>query len=86
MKKYLALIGIVAIGACATTEPIVSNFNGDSVTIVTSQFAQRDEALAAAQAEANRICVKGHKKRAEYASTRTNTQTYENSHLFLCLS
>lgn len=66
--------------------PIVADYNGDSVTLVTSAFADPASVKATTQAEATRICAKGHKKRAEYASTRTNQQTYEQSHLFLCLS
>ena len=85
--KNAALIFLIAIvaTACAPANPIVSDFNGHSVTIVTSAFTPVEEAKAAAQAEATRICRTGGKSRAEYASTRSNPQTYENSNLYLCL-
>lgn len=85
MKKTLtALAGLLALAAC-DVPPIVSDYNGDSVTIVTSSFQTREASLPAAQAEADRICQTGGKTRAEYASTRTNPNTYENFNLFLCL-
>lgn len=87
MKKITALLALAALAACdITASPIVSDYNGDSVTIVTSQFVSRDEALAASLEEAERICRKGHRKRAEYVSTRSNPNTYENADLFLCLN
>lgn len=87
MRKVMPLIALTALAACdIAANPIVSDFNGDSVTIVTSQFTNREEALAASTAEAQRICEKGHKKRAEYVSTRGNPNTYENADLFLCLN
>ena len=75
------------LSACAIpASPIVSEYNGDSVTLVTSAFADQSSVKQTTQKEATRICSKGPKKRAEYASTRTNQQTYEQSHLFLCLN
>tara|TARA_R110002110_G_scaffold132616_8_gene314391 strand:+ start:3416 stop:3691 length:276 start_codon:yes stop_codon:yes gene_type:complete len=90
MKTYLRIIPAVLVAAFLAAcgipaTPIVSEFNGDSVTIVTSSFADQSSVKKNAQAEASRICAKGPKKRAEYASTRTNQQTYEQSHLYLCL-
>lgn len=86
MKKAALTLSVAAIvAACAPANPIVSEFNGHSVTIVTSAFTPVEEAKAAAQAEATRICRTGGKSRAEYASTRSNSQTYENSNLYLCL-
>ncbi|MEJ6394379.1 hypothetical protein V8J82_14010 [Gymnodinialimonas sp. 2305UL16-5] len=76
---------VLALSACVPTNPIVSDYNGASVTIVTSQFADREQAAQAAQAEATRICRTGGSQRAEYASTRANPQTYENFNLYLCL-
>lgn len=87
MKKVIPLVVLTALAACdITANPIVAEFNGDSVTIVTSQLVNRQEALAASTVEAERICSKGHKKRAEYVSTRANPNTYENADLFLCLN
>jgi len=87
MNKSISLIALTALSACGLpADPIVSDFNGDSVTIVTSQFANRDEALSASLQEAKRICSKGSKKRAEHVSLRSNPNTYENADLFLCLN
>lgn len=83
-KTVIAFAGMFALAAC-DVPPIVSDYNGDSVTIVTSAFQTTEAALPAAQAEATRICQTGGKTRAEYASTRTNPNTYESFNLFLCL-
>ncbi|APX17688.1 hypothetical protein [Phaeobacter inhibens] len=86
MKKALIVFSLLGATACAIpATPIVADYNGDSVTIVTSQFSERASALAASTKEAERICQKGHKKRAEHVSVRANSNTYENSDLFLCL-
>ena len=85
-KLFLPILAL-AVSACGIpADPIVANYNGDSVTLVTSTFADNESVKTQTQAEANRICAKGHKKRAECASTRVNQQTYEASHLFLCLN
>ena len=81
----LGMALLVALAGCVPADAIVSEYNGDSVKIVTSQFADAEESAAAAQAEATRICRTGGKSRAEYASTRTNPDTYENHNLYLCL-
>lgn len=80
MKK-LAL-ALLALSACAPT--VVTEFNGDSVT-VQSQYAK---VMPDVTAEAARICAtKG--LRAEYASTReVYAPQYASgayAHLFLCL-
>ncbi len=86
MRKIVAILPIVgALSGCVKANPIVSEYNGDSVTIVTSALSNVDEAKAAAQAEATRICRTGGRSRAEYASTRMNQNTYENYNLYLCL-
>ena len=87
-KTFLALAAgsISLLTACAPNVATVSDFNGDSVKIQTNQLAANgEEAKANAQIEADRICSKGHKKRAEYASTRTLPNDYIDEHLFLCL-
>ncbi len=84
---FLATVtAFILVGCGFPVNPIVSDYNGDSVTIVTSAFSDQKEVKQKTQAEATRICAKGHKKRAEYASTRTNPDTYEQSHLYICLN
>lgn len=78
----LAVAGLVA--ACVPAEPIVSDYNGDSVKIQTSNMADPEQVKATSTAEAGRICAKGG-KRPEYASTRALPDGYTNEHLFLCL-
>lgn len=86
MKKIAPIIALTAfVAGCGEPNPIVADFNGDSVKIQTHAFDNADEARASATAEAQRICQKGHKKRAEYASSR-NLPNYIVEHLFLCLS
>lgn len=86
MKKILiSLAACTAIVGCAEPQALVSDYNGDSVKIQTSAFVPQDDARKMAMAEAQRICSKGHKKRAEYASTR-NLPDYNYEHLFLCLN
>ena len=87
MKKIILLFALTALAACdLPASPVVSSYNGDSVTIVTSQLANQEEALSEALEEAERICRKGHKKRAEHVSKRSNPNAYEDIHLFLCLN
>ena len=82
-KRYLATFALVLTG-CMPATPVVSDYNGASVKIQTSTMANAEEVKANAQAEANRICGKTG-KRAEYASTTTDPNTYTAEHLFLCL-
>ncbi|MTH76326.1 hypothetical protein [Paracoccus aestuariivivens] len=85
IRPTLAAASIMALlSACAPPTATVSDFNGDSVKIQSNQMADAELAKANATAEANRICAKGHKKRAEYASTR-QLPNYISEHLFLCL-
>ena len=87
MKKYyLLLAASVLIAACDVTQPVVSDFNGNSVKVATSSFdsLEYQRQTAEAEAEASRICGKVGKK-AEYASTTTNPQTYQSINLYLCL-
>ncbi len=77
-------------------QPVVSQFNGDSVSIQLDNtllgFATeevRQAAFAKSDAEAARICAKGPKRRAEYTSTRTfATGQYSSAieRLYLCLN
>ena len=84
MKLYLAIPTILALSACVPANPVVSDYNGASVKLQTSQLTNADEVKTATQAEADRICRQGGKRRAEYASTR-NLPDYNSEHLYLCL-
>ena len=97
MKKY-ALVLLFGLGACGVTieqiNPAVSEYNGDSVTIQLSSLMDmaspevQANALLKADEEAARICAKGSKKRAEYASTRripVSTYSYLTERLYICL-
>lgn len=78
------VVAFTVLSACGNTPAIVSDFNGDSVKIVTYGLETVEYQRSVADPEAARICAT-QKKRAEYASVRVNTQTYENEHLYLCL-
>lgn len=83
MKKILYATMLGALAGCVPANPVVSSFNGDSVKIQISEFVKLDEARAATQIEADRICAK-RSRRAEFASTRTIAD-YTSEHLYLCL-
>ncbi|MCI2395263.1 hypothetical protein [Aliiroseovarius sediminis] len=98
MRKFLLIGCIFSLGACAAgmeATPVVSQYNGDSVSIQLDgnqmamlDSASKEEALRKADAEAARICSKGHKKRAEYTSHRnipTSQYTTVVERLYLCL-
>ena len=85
MKKVsVALAGLLVLGACGEP-PMVTDFNGDSVTIQSQTAANNADVTA----EAQRICTTVGRK-AEYASSRQvhapqyMVPTY--NHLFLCLA
>ena len=81
---YLFITAGLLLAACDVTDPVVSDFNGNSVKIATSSFDTLEYQRETAGVEANRICAKVGKK-AEYASTTTNPQTYQSTNLYLCL-
>jgi hypothetical protein len=86
LRKFIFFpLCFLGLTACVPATAIVTDYNGSSVTVVTSQFADFEEAGQTAAAEANRICQTGGASGAEYASTRSNPNTYENYHLYLCL-
>lgn len=87
------------LSSCATSAaqfpPVVSSFNGDSVNIQVNSIAgtlpepEKNLVKANMLAEANRICSKGSRKRAEYTSQRTistGQYTAVNERLYLCLN
>jgi hypothetical protein len=79
----LMIASAATLSGCVAPNPIVSDFNGDSVKIVESAFADPKTVQAAAQKEADRICATRGTK-AEYASVRTLPE-YKAEYLFLCL-
>lgn len=87
MKTFPLVLALGALGtlaACVPATPVVSDYNGASVKIQTSALASTEDQKTVTQAEASRICGKVG-KRAEYASTITNSDTYTSEHLYLCL-
>ncbi|WP_430463078.1 hypothetical protein [Tabrizicola sp.] len=82
--RYFVMLSLLALTACVTPAPVVSDYNGSSVKVVTLAITSSEPTPEAA-AEALRICKAGGKRKAEYASTRVNRQTYEAEHLYLCL-
>lgn len=85
MRKFVFFtIAALLTTACDVTEPIVSDFNGNSVKVATSALDTIEYQRQTAGAEASRICKKVGKK-AEYASTTTNPNTYQSINLYLCL-
>ena len=77
LKATFPLLLLVA--ACA--QPVVTEYNGDSIRITGSDSTVTPQILA----EAQRIC-RTQGLQAEYASTLTYQSSFTYSHLFLCLS
>lgn len=86
MKNRYFVAFAIALGGCVAGAgtPVVSDYNGASVKLQTSSWESAETTKAKTQAEATRICAKTG-KRAEYASTTTNPNTYISEHLYLCL-
>lgn len=98
-QNLICALSIAVVGACSVSvdqvQPVVSQFNGDSVSVQLNggllEFASADvrqEAFRKADAEAQRICAKGHRKKAEFTSTRnipTGQYSYQIERLYLCL-
>lgn len=82
--RFGLVASFLAVAACVPAQPIVSEYNGSSVKIQTSSLAATADIKTTTQAEADRICGKTG-KRAEYASTLTDPNTYVSEHLYLCL-
>lgn len=86
MKKIIAALIATALAGCMTNPPpVVVDYNEASVKVQQFQMVLPSEAdKAAIKAEAERICATSG-RRAEYASTTTDTRTTTATHLFLCL-
>lgn len=83
MKTIYLVAALLALSACVPAEPIVSDFNGDSVKIVQYNSMGEGGRTEKTDAEASRICGKRGLK-AEYASVRT-LPSYQLEYLYLCL-
>lgn len=96
MKKILMMAPVLfAASACTVPEAAVSSYNGDSVTLQISEAIQyQPEDVKTAKkaemlAEAERICRKGHKKKAEFVSQRyvqSGPYSAYYERLYLCLN
>jgi hypothetical protein len=82
MKRFLAIVPILALSAC-DVPPVVTDFNGSSVAIQGADITYSPEFKARYDAEAQRICGRVGKT-AEYASSQA-MPNYLYSHLYLCL-
>lgn len=83
--RNLALFSLLALAACVPAgEPLVSDYNGASVKIAMTNFAGEGVRSEITDAEALRVCQKGGKRTAEYASSRM-ANDYQLEHLYLCL-
>ena len=65
-------------------EPVVTAYNGDSVTIIQPAFTSATDAELLALA--NSICQRGSKKLAERVSARILPDYQGTEYLFLCLN
>lgn len=84
MRKSIFIILMFTLAGCIPPpEPVVSEFNGDSVKVQIASYGDPIEARKLTLAEANRICGR-RGLHAEYASTRT-LPDYNIENLYLCL-
>lgn len=86
--KLMTIAGVSAaliMSACTTTEavPVISGFNGDSVSLQGPGFFGTEKPTQAFLDEANRLCGRRGMK-AEYASSRM-VADYTMEHLYLCI-
>jgi hypothetical protein len=81
MKIVPSLFVLASLAACVPPAPVVSDYNGASVKVADYFPGATPESMA----EAERVCKAGGKRRAEYASSMQDLQTYQYFHLFLCL-
>jgi len=84
MKAAVLLLALTLAACVPAGEPIVSDYNGDSVKIAMENYFGEGARSEATDAEALRICQKGGKRTAEYASVRQSAE-YQVEHLYLCL-
>ena len=99
-KIAMAVLAAFIVSGCDLPpdqiEPVVSQYNGDSVSIQLDGMSMEmtsPESRAIVNENANtrsqEICRRGHKKRAEFTSTRripTGQYTYVVERLYLCLN
>ncbi len=84
MKKVAYTLALATLAGCVSpSEPIVSDYNGDSVKISQYNYFSEGGRHAGTDAEAARICAKKGRK-AEYASVRYLPNSYAE-HLYLCV-
>lgn len=84
MRLFTLLFAVALFAACTPSAPLVSDYNGNSVKVVMTNLAGEGANGPVPQAEALRICQKGGKRTAEYASSRM-VSDFQVEHLYLCL-
>ena len=70
MKKLVVPALLLCLSGCVPSDPVVSDYNGSSVKIAMTNLAGEGQRSDVTDAEALRICQKGGKRTAEYASSR----------------
>jgi hypothetical protein len=85
-RPFLAvtLLALAGCGELTPSEPIVSDYNGDSVRIQQMNFIGEGFRSDVTDAEATRICQRGGRRTAEYASYRALPDG-NVEHLYLCI-
>lgn len=85
LAVFSTLTACVAVNPEEKTSPLVSSYNGATVSIqADGNEAYNTSPTNDIRALATSICGKGGKK-PEYASTKTSVGYFRNEHLFLCL-
>jgi hypothetical protein len=87
LSRPLFAVTIVALAGCGEltpSQPIVSDYNGDSVRIQQMNILGEGFRSEVTDAEATRICQRGGRQTAEYASYRALPDG-NVEHLYLCI-
>lgn len=87
MRKTLFLLGFLPIAACVAPDPIISDFNGDSVKFVGPDIAYGGDFATdyktKMDAEAKRLCnLRG---RTPESASRRVLPSYQVEYLYICL-
>ena len=80
----MTLLALAGCGELTPSEPIVSDYNGDSVRIQQMNILGEGFRSDVTDAEATRICQRGGRQTAEYASYRALPDG-NVEHLYLCI-
>lgn len=81
--KLVFLLPFVLTACVEADQPMISDFNGNSVKVVSYPYAANNDPRSPTWQTADAICKRAGKT-AQYGSTRV-LNAYQGEHTFLCL-